>query len=74
MAAVKDVIKVFDYARASNIDLEVALEDIGMDPGSVSVEDLEGAGVLRCSNCGAWYQESELDSSGICAECRSKEK
>jgi hypothetical protein len=64
------MIRLFAYLHGCNIDLELALEDIGMAPGAFTMEDLEGAGAARCTGCSAWYGTAEL-VDGRCSECRA---
>lgn len=66
-----DLDKLMGYIEGSNIDLEVALEDI--DCPDTPVEGLAGMleanGMKRCTGCGCWFYYHD-DDIALCDDCR----
>jgi hypothetical protein len=57
--------KVKDYVVGCNIDIDVALDDLGLEPATVTESQLTKAGMHRCLGCDCWFSSK----GHVCAEC-----
>jgi hypothetical protein len=57
--------KVKDYVIGCNIDMDVALDDLGLEPKAVTDSMMNKAGYRRCEACDCWFNAKGY----VCREC-----